>query len=207
MIVIVDYGVGNLMSVRNMARKVGAQATISGDPKVIAEADKIILPGVGHFNHGMERLRASGLVDVLNKAALEDKKPFLGICLGAQILGKGSEEGDAPGLGWIDMECIRFPRMDDLPVPHMMWNELTIRQDGTILDGASAEARYYFVHSYYMNCANQENVAATTTYGQEFTSVVKHDNIMGTQFHPEKSLKFGMELMQAFDALGEAVAA
>lgn len=204
MIVIVDYGVGNLMSVRNMARKVGAQATISGDADEIAAADRIILPGVGHFNHGMERLRASGLVGVLNKAALEDKKPFLGICLGAQILGKGSEEGDVPGLGWIDMECIRFPRADNLPVPHMMWNELKIKQQGTVLDTASDQARYYFVHSYYMDCADPENVVATTDYGMEFTSVVKQGNIMGMQFHPEKSLKYGMEIMRAFNELGTA---
>lgn len=204
MIVIVDYGVGNLMSVRNMARKVGAQATVSGDAAEISAADRIILPGVGHFNYGMERLRASGLVDVLNQAALEDKKPFLGICLGAQILGKGSEEGDAPGLGWIDMECTRFPRAVDLPVPHMMWNELEIKQPGTLLDRSSKQARYYFVHSYYMNCAAPENVVATTRYGVEFTSVVRQGNIMGMQFHPEKSLKYGMEIMRAFNEFGTA---
>ena len=203
MIVIVDYGVGNLMSVRNMARRVGAQAMISSDKDEIAAADKIILPGVGHFSHGMEMLHTSGLLDVLNKAALEDKKPFLGICLGAQILGKGSEEGDAPGLSWIDMTCKRLPRSDGLPVPHMMWNELDIKQTGTILDLASEQARYYFVHSYYMSCADAANVVAATRYGVEFTSVVKCGNIMGMQFHPEKSLKYGMEIIRAFDALGE----
>lgn len=206
MIVIVDYGVGNLMSVRNMARKVGAEAVISGDPDVIAAADRVILPGVGHFNHGMEMLRSSGLVEVLTKAALDDKKPFLGICLGAQILGKGSEEGNEPGLGWIDMECVRFPRADDLPVPHMMWNELSVKAPGTILDQASDQARYYFVHSYYMKCADPANVVANTTYGVEFTSVVQRDNIMGMQFHPEKSLRYGMEMMRAFNELGTAVA-
>lgn len=207
MIVIVDYGVGNLMSVRNMARKVGAEAVVSGDPDVIAQADRVILPGVGHFNHGMDMLRSSGLVDVLSKAALEDQKPFLGICLGAQILGKGSEEGDAPGLGWFDMECARFPRADDLPVPHMMWNELSIKTPGTVLDQASDQARYYFVHSYYMKCADPANVVANTTYGLEFTSVVQKDNIMGMQFHPEKSLRYGMEIMRAFNELGMAVTA
>lgn len=207
MIVIVDYGVGNLMSVRNMARKVGGQAIVSGDPETIAAADKVILPGVGHFNHGMEMLRSSGLVDVLTKSAMDDKKPFLGICLGAQILGKGSEEGDAPGLGWIDMECARFPRADELPVPHMMWNELSVKTPGTLLDQASDQARYYFVHSYYMKCADPTNVVANTTYGLEFTSVVQMDNIMGMQFHPEKSLRYGMEIMRAFNELSTAVTA
>lgn len=205
MIVIVDYGVGNLMSVRNMARKVGIEALISSSASDILTADQVILPGVGHFNHGMEMLHASGLVDALNEAANVQKKPFLGICLGAQILGNGSEEGDAPGLGWIDMECRRFPRAEGYPVPHMMWNDVSIKISGTILDAAPMDARYYFVHSYFMSCSDPANIVATTKYSIEYASVVRHDNIIGMQFHPEKSHKYGMAIVRAFGEIGAKV--
>ena len=171
----------------------------STDPNEIKKASKLILPGVGHFNHGMKMLRDSRLIDPLQELVFEKKIPLLGICLGAQILGKGSEEGEEPGLGWIDMECKRFPKADNLPVPHMMWNKLNLKRDTPLLNKRSADARYYFVHSYYMNCANEANVVATTSYGVEFASVVQQDNIMGMQFHPEKSLKHGMAIMTEFN--------
>lgn len=201
MIVIIDYGVGNLKSVENMLHKAQAPVAISSDPAEIEKADKLILPGVGHFNHGMRMLRKSGLIDVLNRSALETRKPILGICLGSQIIGKGSEEGDEPGLGWIDMQCVRFPQSEGFRVPHMAWNELELKRPCSLFANMDDNSRYYFVHSYYMQCANDDDAVATTTYGVPFTSVVQRDNIFGTQFHPEKSLRFGRALLQSFHAL------
>lgn len=201
MIVIVDYDVGNLSSVCNMLRKAGAEAAISRDPAVIAQADKLVLPGVGHFDHGMKMLDASGLRATLDHFALEQKKPVLGICLGGQMLGKGSAEGDRAGLGWIDMECRRFPDMEGLRIPHMGWSQLDIKRACPLFAQAENQARYYFVHSYYMHCANDGDVAATSRYGIDFTSVVWSGNIFGAQFHPEKSLRHGLALMRAFAEL------
>ncbi|MEP4444484.1 MAG: imidazole glycerol phosphate synthase subunit HisH [Hyphomicrobiales bacterium] len=201
MILIVDYGVGNLMSVQNMAKKAGAGAIVSGDVSAVKDADKIILPGVGHFNHGMKKLRESGLVEALNHAAMSDMKPILGICLGSQILGNGSEEGDEPGLGWINMKCRKFPKADSFPVPHMMWNEINIENPHPLFATMEESARYYFVHSFFMECADPSDVVATTNYGQNFASVVRHKNIIGTQFHPEKSIRYGLALISAFNSL------
>jgi len=197
MIVIVDYGVGNLASVSNMLRKVGAQAKVSGEAQEIGAADKVLLPGVGHFDHAMRRLRETGLDTVLHDYAASGK-PILGICLGAQILGKGSEEGTSAGLGWIDMVCRRFPPSDLHRTPHMGWNALSLKRPCGLFPGGVEEARFYFVHSYYMTCADPENVVATASHGLEFTWVVQRKNIFGTQFHPEKSLRHGLALMKAF---------
>jgi glutamine amidotransferase len=198
MIVIVDYGVGNLMSVNNMLRKAGAEARISRDPVEVMEADKLLLPGVGHFDHGMKMLNASGLREAIDRFALELRRPVLGICLGAQILGRGSEEGQEPGLGWIDMTCLKLPASPGLRVPHMGWNRIVQKKPSPLLDGLSPDARYYFVHSYYMNCADPADVLATAVHGIEFTCAVQRGNIFGTQFHPEKSLRHGLALMRAF---------
>jgi glutamine amidotransferase len=198
MIVIVDYGVGNLMSVNNMLRKAGAEVLITRDPAAVLDAGKLLLPGVGHFDHGMKMLNASGLREAIDRFALELHRPVLGICLGAQILGKGSEEGQAPGLGWIDMECRRLPASPGLRVPHMGWNRIAQKKPSPLLDGLSPDARYYFVHSYYMNCADPADVLATAVHGIEFTCAVQRGNIFGTQFHPEKSLRHGLALMHAF---------
>ncbi|MFC7286919.1 imidazole glycerol phosphate synthase subunit HisH [Herminiimonas glaciei] len=198
MIVIVDYGVGNLLSVNNMLRKAGGDVKISRDPGEIAAADKLLLPGVGHFDHGMKMLNTSGLREAIDRFALESRKPVLGICLGAQILGKRSEEGNTEGLGWIDMECRRLPAAPGLRVPHMGWNSIVQRKPSPLLDNRSADARYYFVHSYYMHCQDENDVLATAIHGIEFTCAVQRDNIIGTQFHPEKSLRHGLALMKAF---------
>jgi len=199
MIVIVDYKAGNVKSVQNMIRKVGGDCMISGDKDEIRNAEKIVIPGVGNFGHGMKMLRASGLVEMLNWFALEAKRPVLGICLGAQILGKGSEEAeDEPGLGWIDMYCHRFPNKEGFRVPHMAWNEIELKQDSPLFAEMSPDSRYYFVHSYFMDCSNPENVMSQTHYGIDFTSSVRKENIFGAQFHPEKSHRFGMAMMKAF---------
>ena len=201
MIVIVDYGVGNLSSVANMLRKAGAQAQVSRDPSEVLRAEKLLLPGVGHFDYGMKMLNDSGLRDALDQFALQLKRPVLGICLGAQMLGKGSEEGDTPGLGWIDMECHRLPAMPGIRVPHMGWASIARVRSSPLLDAAEPDARFYFVHSFHMQCAQAQDVIATSTHGIEFTCAVQKDNVLGTQFHPEKSLRHGLGVMQAFVGL------
>ncbi|MFZ4125054.1 MAG: imidazole glycerol phosphate synthase subunit HisH [Rickettsiales bacterium] len=198
MIVVVNYGVGNLSSVHNMLRKAGADVMVSDKPSDILAANKLLLPGVGHFDYGMKMLNESGLRAALDTFALELKKPVLGICLGAQILGKGSEEGSAAGLGWIDMVCKRIPAAEGLRVPHMGWNKIQRVKPTPLLDGVTEDARYYFVHSYYMQCAHSEDIAATANHGITFTCAVAHNTIFGTQFHPEKSLRHGLALMKAF---------
>jgi glutamine amidotransferase len=198
MIVVVDYGVGNLSSVSNMLRKAGGDVRVSHDPGEILAADKLLLPGVGHFDHGMKMLNGSGLREAIDRYALELKRPVLGICLGAQILGKGSEEGVTPGLGWIDMVCHRFEAMPGIRVPHMGWNQIVRRKASPLLDGMRDDARFYFVHSYRMQCADSDDVLATATHGIDFTCAVQRANIFGTQFHPEKSLRHGLALMKAF---------
>jgi glutamine amidotransferase len=198
MIVIVDYGVGNLRSVESMLNKAGHAARISSNPDEIVAADKIILPGVGKFDHGMNMIHESKLLDALNQFALVEKKPTLGICLGAQLLGKGSEEGLLAGLGWIDLYCRRLPSTPGLRVPHMGWNQLEMKKPSTLLPSDQSAARYYFVHSYYLDCEHREDVLATSRHGIEFACAVQRDNITGLQFHPEKSLRHGLAVVRAF---------
>ena len=204
MITIIDYGAGNIKSIRNMLKKIGVESIISNNPEEIAVANKLILPGVGHFDFGMQNLRKSGLIDVLNRSVLEKKTPLLGICLGAQLLGNSSEEGVEKGLGWIDMENIKFDTQkmeSQLKVPHMGWNQVTIEQESTLFNNLEQEARFYFVHSYHMKPNNSSSPLASTNYGYSFTSAVEYDNIYGVQFHPEKSHKFGMQLLKNFSKL------
>jgi len=201
MIVIIDYAMGNLGSVVNMFKKIGEQAIISSDIETIRQADKLILPGVGAFDSGMKKLQERGLISVLNSKVLEDGTPVLGLCLGMQLLTRCSEEGQLPGLGWLDAETIRFKpdaTNSTLKVPHMGWNSLRICQSHPLLNGFETEPRFYFVHSYYVTCADPQNILAQTHYGEEFTSVVGKGNILGVQFHPEKSHKFGMRLLRNF---------
>jgi glutamine amidotransferase len=199
-IVIVDYGMGNLASVANMFRKGGAQPTISSDPTAIAAATKLVLPGVGAFGKGMEHLRERGLIEPLNDAVLNRRVPVIGLCLGMQLMTRHSEEGQTAGLGWIDAETVRF-RFDppsSLKVPHMGWNHMRLLRDIPLVSGLDDESRFYFVHSYYVNCANPGDTLGVTTYGREFTSAISRENIMGVQFHPEKSHKFGLQLLRNF---------
>lgn len=200
MIVIVDYGVGNLRSVENMGRKAGLACTISSDPAELLAADKLILPGVGNFGHGMDMLRSSGLLRPLDEFALEKKRPVLGICLGGQIIGKASEEADRPGLGWIDMVCKRFPEQEGFAVPRMGWSEIDLVRPCPLF-AAGLEDRYYFVHSYYMECADRADVVAETEHSLRYACAVNHANIYGVQFHPEKSHRFGLALFRAFGGL------
>ena len=201
MIAIVDYGVGNLGSILNMLKKLRIEAEITADIGAIEQADKIILPGVGSFDNGMRNLNERGFVPILDKLALEDKKPVLGICLGMQQFSKSSEEGEFPGLGWIDAETLRFRfegSISHLKVPHMGWNTVDIKNQETIFSDMYPRSRYYFVHSLHVKCNDPANVLSTTHYGLDFVSSVQKDNIIGTQFHPEKSHKFGMKLLENF---------
>ena len=201
MIVVIDYGMGNLGSILNMLKKVGAQATISSDSAVIGAADKLILPGVGAFDAGMQRLHELNLVETLTRRVTREHTPVLGVCLGMQLLTQGSEEGDLPGLGWIEGRTRRFafgPEHGGLKVPHMGWNTVSCKKEAPLFAGLEPDSRFYFVHSYYVRCARREDVLATTTHGVEFDSAVSRGNIMGTQFHPEKSHRFGMAVLANF---------
>ena len=202
MIVIVDYKVGNITSVQNMLKKVGCRdAIISSEPEVIAKATKLILPGVGHFDYGMRQLKASGLIDILNTQVIEKGIPILGICLGAQLLTRGSEEGQIEGLGWIPADTVKFDAtklQTGLKIPHMGWSDVEIKFDIPLLKDLPNDPRFYFVHTYHMQCDYKENEVVTANYGYTFAAGISKGNIMGMQFHPEKSHKFGMQLFKNF---------
>lgn len=202
MIVIIDYDMGNVGSIANMIKHVDGKSTISNDKAVIESATKLILPGVGAFDTGMHNIEHLGLLDVLNKKVLVDKTPILGICLGMQLLGKRSEEGTRAGLGWIDAETVRLPSSTpDIPklrIPHMGWNNATPTKSEKLLEGITETPRFYFVHSYHVVCNDPQDVLTKTTYGIPFTSAVSRHNILGTQFHPEKSHSFGIKLFHNF---------
>ncbi|HEX5872964.1 MAG TPA: imidazole glycerol phosphate synthase subunit HisH [Longimicrobium sp.] len=209
MIAIVDYGMGNLGSIQNMFRKVGAQAVVTADPAVIDRAEKLVLPGVGAFDHGMRNLAERGLVEVLNRKAMQERVPVLGVCLGMQLLTEHSEEGTLPGLGWIPGRTVRFDRSahPGLHVMHMGWNTLDWRADHPLLAELPPNPRFYFVHAYHVICRHDYHLLAHTTYGYPFASAIADGNVVGMQFHPEKSHRFGMAVFHAFAALGVGQAA
>jgi glutamine amidotransferase len=202
MIVIVDYGLGNLGSIQNMLKRLGTSSIISADAEVINNASKLILPGVGSFDSGIQNLHDLGLWDVLNKKALVAKVPILGICLGIQLMCKSSEEGSLPGLGWFNAEVLsfkdRFKEGKTLPVPNMGWREVVKQNPSSLTDELPENARYYFVHSYFLNAFEREEVLLTAHYGFEYVAALNRGNIYGVQFHPEKSHKYGFSLMQKF---------
>jgi glutamine amidotransferase len=201
MIIIIDYGMGNLGSIVNMFNKIGVQAKISGNIDDLESADKILLPGVGSFDRAMEQIEYLGLKSALNRQALEIKKPILGICLGMQLLTRGSEEGNLPGLGLIAADTRRFPHTPGLPVPHMGWNTVHEVTPSPLTKNMFKENRFYFVHSYQVQVDLPENSLLKCTYGITFDAAIQNENIFGAQFHPEKSHKFGMQILKNFASL------
>lgn len=200
-IAIVDYGVGNLGSIQNMLKKLGAQSQIATDVNTIERAEKIILPGVGAFDAGMTQLNQSGLRNALDLAVLQKRVPVVGICLGMQLMTDGSEEGTLPGLGWVPAKTIRFApsSCETMKIPHMGWRMVKKAKQSPILELLNDESRFYFVHSYYVNCINREDVLLTAQYNSvRFDAGFEYRNIFGFQFHPEKSHRFGMTLLKAF---------
>ena len=199
MIVIVDYGLGNLASVLNMFKKIGVKdVVVSGDKDIISNATKLLLPGVGAFDAGMSYLEQSQLIPILNQKALIEKVPVLGM----QLLTKRSDEGIKNGLGWIDAETLKFnldPKLK-LKVPHMGWNYIKVKKQNPLVE-LNSKNRFYFVHSYYVKCIDESQSIATSNFGFDFTCMVNKENIYGAQFHPEKSLKFGMKVLENFSKL------
>lgn len=202
-ITIVDYHMGNLRSVFNKFRRMGVNCLITSASNEILKADKLILPGVGHFRKGMENLKDLGLVNILNKKVIEEKTPILGICLGLQLFCKRSGEGNAEGLKWIDAEVVRFSVSDKIKykVPHIGWNDVSIINRNYLDDGINEFDQFYFVHSYHLKCNNSTDIWMTSVYDYEFVSAIHHENIYGTQFHPEKSHDIGFSLLKKFAEL------
>lgn len=200
MITVVDYGAGNIGSVLNMIRKVGGQAVASGQSDELLKAEKILLPGVGSFDNAMSRLKNLALIEVFQERA-EAGVPFFGICLGMQLLSNNSEEGTLPGLGLIPGSVRRFKfdaEQAHLKIPHMGWNRAEPLREHSLCKGLENDARFYFVHSYFYECENPEHVLFKSTYGSDFASGIQRENVMGVQFHPEKSHRYGMQLLKNF---------
>lgn len=201
MITIVDYGAGNIKSIVNMLRNLGIKAESSSDPTRIADAQRLILPGVGHFDFGMGELESRGIVPALNQAVLQKSAPILGICLGVQLMTRSSEEGQRPGLGWVDGRTVRFDRArldSHLRVPHMGWSETWVERPSALSVAISDDARFYYVHSYHLVCEDASQSILAASHGYPFTAAIQKANILGVQFHPEKSHRYGMQVLKAF---------
>ncbi len=209
-IAVIDYKMGNLGSIMNMFLRLGIDAILTDDPAEIEGADKLILPGVGAFDRGMENLTKLGIIPLLNEKVVLKQTPILGLCLGMQLFVRGSEEGQSPGLGWVDGYCVkfRFDHLDGahvatnaynrLKVPHMGWNNLQPCKAHYLFEDLEQDARYYFVHSYHVRCDDPQDELAKSLYGVEFTSALQHAAVVGVQFHPEKSLRWGMQVLKRF---------
>ncbi len=204
MIAIIDYGLGNIAAFASVYNRANIKVSVARTAGDLKGASKLILPGVGHFDHAMQLLQQSGMRDTLDKMVLGDKVPVIGVCVGMQILARSSEEGKLPGLGWIDADVRAFRSCDaarNMSVPHMGWNDVRPLSPNRLFDELQNSARFYFLHSYYISCDRQEDVLATCSYGADFTCAVQSSNIYGVQFHPEKSHSFGNRLLSNFAGL------
>ena len=204
MIAIVDYGLGNIRAFSNTYKRMNIDTQVVTRADELRSASKVILPGVGAFDHAMALLQASGMRETLDELVLRRKVPVLGICVGMQILAEGSDEGQLPGLGWIAGRVRAFksvPQSAGLPLPHMGWNDVQPIAGLRLFDGLETDARFYFLHSYFFECAQADGTAATAAYGIDFSCAVRSDNVYGVQFHPEKSHHFGAQLLKNFAEL------
>jgi imidazole glycerol-phosphate synthase subunit HisH len=199
-IVIIDYGMGNIGSICNMFKYLGSEVTISSDYDTIKSADKLVLPGVGKFDKAIQNINKLGLQELIQTKALKSKTPILGICLGMHLMCQGSEEGNLPGLSLIKAKVKKFTvnELQKLKVPHMGWNNIEISKQSNILENSDDNSRFYFVHSYYVDCENDNDVLTYTNYGRKFVSSFQRENVTGVQFHPEKSHRYGMNLLNNF---------
>jgi glutamine amidotransferase len=202
MTTIIDYGMGNLGSVKNMLKKIGEVSLVSSKKEDIQSATKLLLPGVGSFDNAMQNLKELDLTALIQEKVLIEKTPIMGICLGMQLLTKGSQEGELEGFGFIDAYAKKFDFQnieENLPIPHMGWNRVDVKKESRLYkDNNHKNRRFYFVHSYAVTCKNQEDILSTTKYGYDFVSGFEKDNIIGCQFHPEKSHRYGMALLKNF---------
>lgn len=199
-IVIIDYDMGNPGSIMNMLKYLNIEAIISNNPEEIKKAKKIILPGVGAFDNGISNLKEKGLFNLLNEKVLVENTPILGICLGMQLMTLSSEEGEMDGFGWIKASVKRFSPNKEikLKVPHIGWNNVEVLNPHPITDNITVDSKFYFVHSYHVVCEEQTDVISRTHYDISFDSIIAKDNIYGCQFHPEKSHKHGMKILENF---------
>lgn len=201
MTVIIDYGMGNIGSISNMLRKIGHSSVISSDVEVIVNATRLILPGVGAFDSGIMKLEELGLLEILNQKVIVEKTPILGICLGAQLMTQSSEEGLKNGLSWFNAETKKFDMAqfaDKYPLPNMGWRQVQIVKKDSLFDNIDDDSWFYFVHTYYLSSNVDSEIAMKSTYGFDFAVALIKENILGVQFHPEKSHRFGMELLRNF---------
>jgi glutamine amidotransferase len=198
MITIVDYGMGNLGSVENMFKRIGVPVSITNNVDKISQATKLLLPGVGSFDNAIRQINDGGFREILDHKVLIEKIPILGICLGMQLLTKSSEEGQLLGLGWIEAKTTRFPKDMGLKIPHMGWNVVLPNRESILTKQLPENSRFYFVHSFCVHVEHEEESILKANYGITFDAAIQRENIFGAQFHPEKSHKFGMQLLNNF---------
>jgi len=201
MITIINYGVGNILSFVNLYKRLNIECNVASSRDELAGATKIILPGVGSFDHAMSSLEKSGMRETLDDLVLNKKTPVLGICVGMQMLASSSDEGELPGLGWVPGTVKKFDVKMVKQLPHMGWNDVTPIHDGGLFKNFAQAPKYYFLHSFYFECENYEHALATSIYGKEFVCAVNNGPVYGVQFHPEKSHHFGVNLLKNFSEL------